>query len=159
MYWIPMLQGQLAWSARPRHPEELRPFDLVVCLLEAPEIAELGLGWLKAWHLPVPDRGCPPDLKAVAATLDEIESVLNLGGKVLVHCRAGIGRSALLCACLLARRGEKDIWERLSHIRGVTVPDTPAQVEWWEGWRSRLGAAVSLDDALQRAHHELQREA
>ena len=54
------------------------------------------------------------------------------GEHIVIHCRAGIGRTGMVAAGVLLHCGfEPD--EALEHIslkRGVTVPDTDEQIEW-----------------------------
>jgi protein-tyrosine phosphatase len=54
----------------------------------------------------------------------------------------GIGRSALLCVCILVAQGvcvEKAI-ERLLIGRGTDVPDTPEQLDWIRQFPAKLKA-------------------
>lgn len=154
MYWIPLagVSGRLACSARPRSTQEVEGFQLVINLLEDHEIQELQLGWLQALRLPIPDRGCPPDRQALRQLLDRAQQSLQRGEHVLVHCRAGIGRSGLICACLLARLGvpPQGIWKLLSGLRGVDVPDTDEQKAWFASFVHDLKAPASLDEALRQ---------
>lgn len=49
-----------------------------------------------------------------------------------MHCRAGIGRSSLIAACIIASH-DLDIDEafrRIAATRGVAVPDTEDQAAW-----------------------------
>ena len=55
------------------------------------------------------------------------------GGKaVAIHCRAGIGRSALVAACILVRLGvaTTDAFRAIGQARHCPVPDTPEQIDW-----------------------------
>jgi len=53
---------------------------------------------------------------------------------VAVHCRDGIGRSGLLGACVLSCLGvaRDEPFAMLTRARGVTVPDTTSQLEWFK---------------------------
>jgi protein-tyrosine phosphatase len=61
-----------------------------------------------------------------------LESKLLEGKGVAIHCRQGIGRSALLAACLLILAGidSATALKRVSVARGCPVPETPEQREW-----------------------------
>lgn len=90
---------------------------LVVSLVEGAEAARLGLGpggarlaaALRAagiaWeHLPLPDYGLP-DPAAWAGLASLLLARLAAGGRVLLHCRAGRGRSGTIAAGLMVRAG------------------------------------------------------
>ena len=57
---------------------------------------------------------------------------LGAGEGVGAHCRQGVGRSAVLAACLLMGAGvdAESAWRRVGEARGRTVPDTAEQREW-----------------------------
>ena len=66
-------------------------------------------------HLPVPDMAAPSQEQlqlGVAAT----ESALADGGKVVVHCAVGLGRTGTLLSCLYVSRG-LDPDEAIEHVR------------------------------------------
>jgi protein-tyrosine phosphatase len=71
---------------------------------------------------PVPDGGVP-----VAR--------LNEGKAVAVHCRAGIGRSSLIAACVLVLLGFAPGMAFIGKARGVKVPDTGGQRDWVDMFR------------------------
>jgi protein-tyrosine phosphatase len=52
----------------------------------------------------------------------------------------GIGRSALLAACVLVGQGltTEAAFERISKARGTKVPDTEEQIQWVLEFSSRL---------------------
>jgi ADP-ribosyl-[dinitrogen reductase] hydrolase len=77
-------------------------------LLNVPELPEksvkLGIRWL---HLPIAD-GCIPDSrleKAWDTAGKELHQVLTDGGRIVLHCRRGLGRSGTIAARLLVEFG------------------------------------------------------
>jgi protein-tyrosine phosphatase len=64
--------------------------------------------------------------------VDELVARITAGGHVVVHCRAGIGRSSLIAAVVLVRLGvDVDVaWEVVAAARGVPVPETDDQRRW-----------------------------
>ena len=151
LYWIrDVAPLRLAQMARPRSGDwlsdeitgwQLAGINTVVSLLEFHEVRELelidepslcasrGIDFLA---LSIPDRSTPHSLRATLALVDELVKRLRDGEGVGVHCRAGIGRSGLVSACVLLRLGVpfNDVFPMLSRARKVPVPDTTAQVEW-----------------------------
>jgi protein-tyrosine phosphatase len=61
---------------------------------------------------------------------------LRAGRGVGIHCRIGVGRSALLAVCVLAALGVpvESAWVSVGRARGMSVPDTLAQRAWVAGW-------------------------
>src|SRR5262245_50122561 len=124
LYWIPVpWPGRLAIMPRPRGgdwlEDEVRSWrmagvDVVVSLLENDEVADLQLESERELCLqneveyiafPVPDRGVPSSFKTTTELVRRLEGLLSSGQNVAIHCRQGIGRSALLATCLLVASG------------------------------------------------------
>jgi ADP-ribosyl-[dinitrogen reductase] hydrolase len=117
--------------------------ELVITLLESQEIDLLevqhlpqevearGMRWL---HLPIPDGSIPDE--AFEARWREHErqfdATLKRGGRVLVHCRGGLGRSGMVAARLLVESGmtpEKAILAvRQVRPRAIETPEQEAYV-------------------------------
>ena len=55
-------------------------------------------------HLPTPDDEAP-SMAHLAEGIAFIESALDSGGKVYIHCSAGVGRAPTMAAAYLIRRG------------------------------------------------------
>jgi protein-tyrosine phosphatase len=112
----------------------------VISLLERDEEIEVGLqAEIELCHkndldfcsFPIPDRGLPQTEAAkvlIEATLHEIQS----GMHVVIHCRAGIGRTGIIAGAILVVSGmeAKQALALISTARGVQVPDTEEQIEW-----------------------------
>jgi protein-tyrosine phosphatase len=81
---------------------------------------------------PIPDRGVPTSRQAALALMQQLEQALAAGERIAVHCRQGIGRSALLAAGVLAAAGEEPdmALQHISAARGCAVPETVEQQEW-----------------------------
>lgn len=148
--WIEHPKGhRLGIMARPRSGDwlgdEISAWKLdgvaaIVCLLEPEEIDELGLAdeadlcrseGIEFISFPIADRGVPNphEAKDVASALSELGQA---GKAVAIHCRAGIGRSALMAGAVLTLSGVEPLqaMAAIERARGVKVPDTEAQLDW-----------------------------
>jgi protein-tyrosine phosphatase len=151
VYWLRELGDlRLAIMPRPRAGEWLEEeiavwraegLETVVSLLESSEVEELGLAseptlctaqGIQFFSFPIPDRGVPVTHRAIAPLVQTLASELRSKRAVGIHCRAGIGRSALVAASLMSAIGitPADAFAMLSRARGVAVPDTEAQTSW-----------------------------
>lgn len=111
--------------------------DVLVSLLTPDEEAELGLveeerlagaAGLVFRRLPAPDMSVP-DQDAARELVGELSDRLRTGDHVVVHCRAGVGRSSVLAALVLCALGQStdEAVARISAARGFRVPETPDQ--------------------------------
>jgi protein-tyrosine phosphatase len=119
--------------------------NVLVSLLTTDEITELELQdeerlcgdcGLRFISFPIPDRSVPYSAAEAGGTVDLILEELWAGKAVAVHCRMGIGRSALVAACLLKSQGigVDEAFAMISRVRGFSVPDTEEQREWVNGF-------------------------
>jgi protein-tyrosine phosphatase len=71
---------------------------------------------------------------------------LNEGKAVAVHCRAGIGRSSLIAACVLVLLGlaPGTALDRIGKARGGNVPDTEGQRDWVDKFHERRRPAATI---------------
>jgi protein-tyrosine phosphatase len=115
--------------------------DVVVSLLQPDEAADLDIAGeadlceangVEFVGFPVSDRGVPPSPRAFAELVRGLEGKLAAGKQVAVHCRQGVGRSAMLAASLLIAAGiaAESAWGRVRAARGCPVPDTVEQKDW-----------------------------
>ena len=118
--------------------------DIVISLTETEEMARLGAGdlggalreagieWL---HLPIRDVAAPaPDWHAKwRSASGRVHQRLEAGGRVMIHCRAGLERTAVAAALLQCERGESlaDALHVIAHARGGAGP-LPHQRRWLE---------------------------
>ena len=150
LYWIPAVPVRLAIMARPRGGEWLADevkalgregVDVVVSLLTPDEVAELGLSdepvecakvGIAFREFPIADRGVPESKDAFHAFAAQVLADLDAQRAVGIHCRAGIGRLALVAAGLLALRGiaVDQAFGLIAAARGCPVPDTAGQRAW-----------------------------
>ena len=126
--------------------------DVVVSALTPAEVEELGLleeghccqsNGLEFLSFPIEDRSVPPSLDEFDGLLNSVTAYLRNGKAVGVHCRAGIGRSSMIVASTLIRNGLSvdSAFSAIQEARGCSVPDTPEQRKWVEGYSSRLSRA------------------
>lgn len=151
LYWINgPWRGRLAIAARPRGNDWLHDeinawkasgIDTVVSFLTAEEERDLGLeeesklcqaSGIAFLSFPIEDRSVPSDRGAVARLIEEIEKDLAKGKNVALHCRQGLGRSAMLASCVLVSAGMEPeaAFERIGHARHSPVPETAEQRSW-----------------------------
>jgi protein-tyrosine phosphatase len=92
-------------------------------------LAATGIGWR---HFPIVDYGAPdaddPRWPPLAA---ELHTALDAGGRVLLHCHGGKGRSGMVALRLLVERGAAPA-EALAAIRAARpgAVETAAQEAW-----------------------------
>lgn len=151
IFALPVSDGILALAPLPgrgghyaedlAHLRDWQP-ALVITLATAPEMVahnigdlgtdlrEKGTRWM---HLPVPDLGIP-DIATEElwhGASDAALSALEGGGRVLVHCVGGCGRSGMAALRLMIEAGE-DADAALARLRAVRpgAVETDEQMHW-----------------------------
>ena len=119
----------------------------VVTLVEEHELVSLGVpdlgerivGRGLQWHhLPIADLKPPsPGFEAAwPAAVAQLRALIGDGGRVLVHCRGGLGRAGTVAACLLVELGDAP-GNAIKRVRGArpNAIETPAQERYVLGYR------------------------
>ena len=148
-YWL--RPGSLGGCPRPGLLEEL-DHDLdalarlrvtqLICLEETQtiEAARLSARSIGSIHSPIPDMGAPT-LDQAEALCAEIAGLVARGEVVAVHCRAGLGRTGTLLACVLIRDGMPAL-EALEAIRNINPGwvQSSRQIEFLEQFENARGS-------------------
>lgn len=114
----------------------------ILSMLEPAEAVELGLmaepdaaakAGLTFLSHPIVDHGLP-DRARFDRLLDGLAARIHAGEGLLIHCRAGIGRSGMAVCGTLIRLGEtpQDAIRTVSEARGLRIPDTAQQTAFIE---------------------------
>ena len=93
-------------------------------------------------HFPIYDRNIPDDCRQMLKILNVIDTALEEGKGIYLHCLAGIGRTGTVVGCWLVRHGRTGtqaleqiaIW-RLNAYLHHSSPETPWQREYVLNWR------------------------
>jgi ADP-ribosylglycohydrolase len=102
---------------------------------------------------PIVDHGVPANRETMARILAMLDGALESGHTVYLHCRAGIGRSAMAAACWLGERGASGeqalaelarCWPQAAQSRHwPRIPETDEQVRFVLDWAPGRADAAS----------------
>ena len=136
---IPGAEGDYAGDVQ--HLIEWKP-AIVISLVREVELVAAGAAGLShdlveagcRWeHLPITDFGVPDETfeEAWPGVSANARRALSGGGRILVHCRGGCGRSGMVALRLMIELGEAadDALVRLRGVRPCAV-ETDAQMAW-----------------------------
>ena len=104
-------------------------------------------------HLKIIDN-TPPTLEHLQAGSDFIAQELREGGKVYIHCAAGVGRAPTMAAAYLVSTGRSpaDAWRQIRKVRPFIRP-TAAQIAQVDAFAEKVRAqsAAPLIEAIPAA--------
>ena len=136
--------------------------DLIVSLLEVEEARDLGLAAeakLCAQHgmqfhqFPIKDRGLPVSMKEFLCFTKMLFEKVTGGAHIVIHCRAGIGRTGIVAAGVMMHSGvnPEDGVKQISSARRVDVPDTQEQLDWVKRCYNQLTMVHKEDVRVDKA--------
>ena len=101
--------------------------------------AALGAAGIDFLHLPTPDLEPASVAMLWSAGVGFVREQIARGGKVLIHCQHGIGRSALLALCVLVDQGWAPL-DALIHAKDRSERISPSRSQY-QGWARWLDSA------------------
>lgn len=94
------------------------------------KLADMGIEW---FHLPIPDYGVPVDADGARLSniCTKLSQLLARNARIVIHCRAGCGRTGMIALRLMALQGEDagHAFRRLRQARPCAI-ETAGQLEW-----------------------------
>ncbi|MBD1910918.1 MULTISPECIES: cyclin-dependent kinase inhibitor 3 family protein [unclassified Leptolyngbya] len=136
--WIRDLDQDLA------RLQQVYGVNVLVTLLEAHEMPQLQIAGLlheverygmRSRWFPIPDFSTPPSLPEFAGLVHDILTLAGQGETVVIHCKAGLGRSGLVAASCLVALGHnyKEAFLQVRRVRPGTI-ETPIQEAYVESF-------------------------
>jgi protein-tyrosine phosphatase len=124
----------------------------LVCLLEDHELDRYGIRELipkarehdlHVLRLPIRDGGVPRGFEEVDGLLDEMQALESRGGRLVIHCRGGLGRTGTIAGCYLVRRGQtcSDALAMLHRVRSNRCPENRLQESFIKQYADHVGAS------------------
>lgn len=100
--------------------EEVKP-DLIVCLARPHHLntEERTSAWLSNHYIrfAFDDGDALPNMDSLWGVVNQVVNMVKAGGRVIVHCNAGLNRSGLVCAMAVALLTGKSGRQAMEHVR------------------------------------------
>lgn len=134
--------------------------NVLLTLLETPEfeslkipnfIAQVRAHGIESWRFPIHDFGTPTSMSKLIELVDAILTTVQTGKTIVIHCKAGLGRTGLVTAACLIARGysPRDAFAQVRLARPGSI-ETPAQeayaAQFAQAWQTK-GIALRTDRA------------
>ncbi len=120
----------------------------IVNLRTSPDDAAMGRITDRYLWIPTDDH-TPPTLADIQSAVAFIDTELESGCKVYVHCRAGVGRGPTMVACYLVSKGDPPhvAWDKIRKVRPFIYPTT-SQLVQVESYYNTVNAANNDEPSL-----------
>lgn len=90
------------------HLKETHGVTVLICLLDLYELRSIGIhdlpeacktAGLDFVQYPIVEMAAPKDLESAVNLVQSVCNLYTSGGKIVFHCRGGVGRAGMLAAC------------------------------------------------------------
>ena len=108
----------------------------------------------------IPDHGVPGSTVMMERIVATLRNAVDAGEVVYLHCRAGIGRSAMVAGCYFVERGMsaeaaldalQKCWKQSAKSQHwVCIPETEEQYEYIREWARHRGTQKQTPPPLRR---------
>ncbi|OGT61641.1 MAG: hypothetical protein A3F14_02355 [Gammaproteobacteria bacterium RIFCSPHIGHO2_12_FULL_43_28] len=142
------------------------PLKLVVSVIECHEFAYSGVMQPIEWDkygvrhllLPIKDETADLSNECFSKVIEMIDETHKMEGSVYVHCKAGMGRSATVCAMFLGARGDESMRKMDEVEIEAYLKSKRLQVELKPVQRRKLAEIIKLLRSQDVKDNELENE-
>jgi protein-tyrosine phosphatase len=137
--WLHSMPGRRELLEQTWEQIAVHGVQLIVCLSESDEVRAGSPSYAAAFdaktipclveRFPIPDFGVPSNREAFWSLASKLATQLSSGGRVLIHCGAGIGRTGMLAVCVLLALGDGPAEAQQAVSMAGSLAVTPEQRE------------------------------
>jgi protein-tyrosine phosphatase len=105
---------------------------------------------IESWHFPIADFGTPTHMDELIELVDRILQTLQAGKTLVIHCKAGLGRTGLVTAACLIAIGytPNDAFAHVRQARPGSL-ETPEQEAYAQAFARDWFQSQDANSALQ----------